>query len=1451
MSDADDSSFGGGAGAGSPSPRSLLKPIWVRLGDGGWACASLKRSRAGTCECVSASGEELTVPQKDVLPRELLPADGVASLDQLSVQHPAAVFENWEVRFQAGLPHTACGGDVLALFNLNRGDDGHYTEEVAEAWRAGGGAELSGGAHLYMVAQRALEGLRSGDQFIAFSGGCGSGKSQAFRRTVDYLVGSALTEDHEFLSDACSAAMFLLGSAGNAKTSSNPHASKMAQLVQFRLPAVPAGGLQPSAATISFEVLMVDAARVHRIPQTECSFQIVHQLLASPATSYFGELLGDMRPTILDSFTRGPGISDLQDLQLLLGSMQSLGLSSDEQQFIQRAVATVLVLGQIRFEDVGDAVTADTAGVTRLAALLACDVEAVRSALESRRVVTHTSCTILDSDEIDIAIQLTRKQAARGRDGLCRLLYARLISWMAETASARALPAKACPEAFLGTPGEKPAPSCPTISLFDAPGTENFDPLGSPNGSPNGFYSLLVNYTDEKLQQQIMFSMIQRTQSDYANQSVQFKPAPFNDRTAVLELFECDGGIFSLLDDQIARGPSGSDLHFLYAISQMPKGNRKQESYAGRRSKSSAARTQQYGSLVTTPSVAGQTHFSVRHYADVVRYKVNGFCAMNELQTLADSTQSLVAVCTDPMMATLLEDTRGAKRTLLAAAPATTCACHLTQIARVVDSINRAGLHWVLCMRPNGTGTEGEFDVGVVTEQFDKYGLRAFLNFKRRAFEKTLSHARFLQRYSMCELDETLTRGLRHRKERKHTFESKTTLQSADTFAVRRLVHSTLQSVNHSHYAIGNTKVFLRKAAYETLESSRKCMRPFLLTTIQAWVRRHLARNRLQRLKAAKEQGTAATTVQSYWRQKLARRKLVREKLAREKLATRRRAMAESAGSSTSSRGPDNHAGEEMDFDGSDSSEFDGAGGKSIFDDLSDSSEDGSAHSIVSQEPSQHEGGLAVDDHDDDGTDHHRADSGAADDSDAGSPTSEKRTQRREQRQGRRQERKQNRESSGESLHSTNEGNLGGDELVKASPRSSALTALEPTFGAHPYQLPWSLVQLPPAAELLMEFYTEKAPAFATEARVHRIIQSFKRQKLRAAGTVIAGSIDTAELELHGDETNRDLVGDEMYDSIADSRGVDPRVWWLDKQVNLTERRRPQAADGAGSPSIPSLLPSLLPAASGDSTLSVHKLPVFRSNRNFLTVDQPHRLAAAIPKLAAIKVPLALPSRTDQYSLLRRFDGSGSGLLSLLQVERAVSDLWPTFDNKPVLLKAFMATDESGSGAIGRRSFRKLLKYLVYFQDVWRDFEQMEQKSAGQVDYPVRHKTLPLCFHCLSDLRQRLPLVFHRSLCTTAACSATSCRRQRLRQSSAGWTRRVAALSALTSSVFGVLTGTSSSTTAARALAQNPSHPSPNGRTTMSPRSSHMWTAAPSCQPQRLCPRGRPVRQSTAVWTAV
>eukprot|EP01047_Picozoa_sp_COSAG01_P040490 COSAG01_NODE_3413_length_6125_cov_26.475938_3_plen_543_part_00 len=98
----------------------------------------------------------------------------------------------------------------------------------------------------------------------------------------------------------------------------------------------------------------------------------------------------------------------------------------------------------------------------------------------------------------------------------------------------------------------------------------------------------------------------------------------------------------------------------------------------------------------------------------------------------------------------------------------------------------------------------------------------------------------------------------------------------------------------------------------------------------------------------------------------------------------------------------------------------------------------------------------------------------------------------------------------------------------------------------------------------------------------------------------------------------------------------------------------------------------------------------------------------ALPLELSARASLDMPTRTPRDEVFRRMDYNGNGALSLAEIDKAVVELWPEFNHKPALMRAYKAADRNGDGFIKRREFRLLLQYVMYFNELWHKFEEID-----------------------------------------------------------------------------------------------------------------------------------------------
>ena len=94
---------------------------------------------------------------------------------------------------------------------------------------------------------------------------------------------------------------------------------------------------------------------------------------------------------------------------------------------------------------------------------------------------------------------------------------------------------------------------------------------------------------------------------------------------------------------------------------------------------------------------------------------------------------------------------------------------------------------------------------------------------------------------------------------------------------------------------------------------------------------------------------------------------------------------------------------------------------------------------------------------------------------------------------------------------------------------------------------------------------------------------------------------------------------------------------------------------------------------------------------------------------------LTLVPPDDQASLFERIDPNGNGMLSLAELDKGVLELWPDFNNKPAIMRAYKAADANGTGWISRKEFPKFLDYLVHYHNLFVTFSDVDTSGDRRI----------------------------------------------------------------------------------------------------------------------------------------
>ena len=133
---------------------------------------------------------------------------------------------------------------------------------------------------------------------------------------------------------------------------------------------------------------------------------------------------------------------------------------------------------------------------------------------------------------------------------------------------------------------------------------------------------------------------------------------------------------------------------------------------------------------------------------------------------------------------------------------------------------------------------------------------------------------------------------------------------------------------------------------------------------------------------------------------------------------------------------------------------------------------------------------------------------------------------------------------------------------------------------------------------------------------------------------------------------------------------------------------------------------------------STYYSPIESTDQTFVekfggTVRAPPKRVPQLPHMKDLDMPTAV----ELKSIFHRFDFNGNGMLSLAEVDKAVKEQWPHFNNKQVLIRAFNAADQNGTGFIGKLEFKFLIQFIISYTKIMRQFTKVDTSSDKRISF--------------------------------------------------------------------------------------------------------------------------------------
>ncbi|XP_057666358.1 unconventional myosin-Ib isoform X2 [Diorhabda carinulata] len=570
-----------------------------------------------------------------------------------------------------------------------------YSADLAEAYVKRGPFQLP--PHIYAVAGTAYRWLndRNEDQCIIVTGESGSGKTEAARIVLQFLVlVSGDSPETKLIKDRLVQANTLLEAFGNARTMKNDNASRFGKFldIEFDFKGDPIGG--------HLTHYFLDKSRIIHLASSDRNFHIFYQLLSGGDIHLLKNLKLQRNVelyNILLTDTNQPTLSDEEDKTLFVytrGALEVLGFTDTEIIDIFRVLAIILKLGNLQYVPCSNIDGTEGCSINNEYELFEiCELLGAEPRWLRRALTTH------QIDE-SIMTDLNAVDASKIRDTLCRTLYSRLFTWLINKIN-DVIKAKT-----LGRRKE--------MGVLDFFGFEILD--------CNRFEQLMINYCNEKLQQFIVSSTLKEEQAEMSKESLEWVKIDYFNNIAICQLLEHEShGILSLLEEAHVQ----SDSTYLKRVAQCCAG---------------------HSHCLAADSQLPADTFQIRHYAGGVTYKVEGFVEKNR-DSLPREVSRAMFRCDHPIIPALFPE--GNPKRCNPKKPVSKSLQLQVSLNSLLKVISGRQNHYVRCLKPNEMKHPRIFEMALIQHQVRYLCLLPTVQLWRTGYCYRLPYIHFVSRYKM------------------------------------------------------------------------------------------------------------------------------------------------------------------------------------------------------------------------------------------------------------------------------------------------------------------------------------------------------------------------------------------------------------------------------------------------------------------------------------------------------------------------------------------------------------------------------------------------------------------------------------------------------------------------------------------------------------------------------
>jgi myosin-5 len=754
-----------------------IKKVWFKLNND-WLVGEL----------YPTNNEQTTIYYEGVYynvtiyyPYNELKYEDITDIVNLPLLDEPSILESIHKRFNINDIYTNCG-EILISVNPFRFTN-LYTPDQQSLYKNNLKNKIYTSSHIYNNANKSFYYLSkfNKNQSILISGESGAGKTQSTKIIIDYLTYLSSNNGASAITNADIKSKIIhsspiLESFGNAKTIKNNNSSRFGKYIKlfFNNSYNICGG--------TIETFLLEKIRVINQNNNERNFHIFYEFLSGSdeetleklkINKYYNHEDSYLNNGLLEKCTPSNdgathGCPDKSQFEYLRGLLTNIGLDENDKMNIWNIIAFIIIIGGYNYE-----LNLDKLQFT--ASLLNIDITTLMEALYTRRIIVNNESIHSDQNETEFY---------NSRNSLVTKLYSKLFEYIVTIVNADI------------SNNNTEYNSNPFIGILDIFGFESLE--------FNSFEQLCINYANETLQHQFNKYSIEQEQKEYELEGITWNYVEFNDNIECINLIGGNMSIFKILDEQ-CKVPSGNDNTFLNRINKEFINNK----------------------YYRSNYLQNDTVFSVNHYAGKIDYNIKDFCeknkdiATNEIMNIVNgyklfnktrlkdtSRDSSRDTSRDTSKDSSKDTSRDASLSRIGSKTISTQ--FMVQMKDLMNIIDKTGIHYVRCFKPNDCDSPTEFNRIKILEQLQNNGILETIKVSRHSFPIKYNYDEFEKNYYMiCNVNNV-----------------KAT--------------KTILDISTDSYQFGKTKIFLKSTAFNIMEEKKDNRIQELVIVLQRNIRRYV-----------------------------------------------------------------------------------------------------------------------------------------------------------------------------------------------------------------------------------------------------------------------------------------------------------------------------------------------------------------------------------------------------------------------------------------------------------------------------------------------------------------------------------------------------------------------------------------------------------------------------------